>query len=350
MKTQLGSIGLRTALLTVLVVSVLLTMQLSTPGAAAQIATQPGPDGTPQFDRAIERRTYLTAGADEILTYLLLVSTEAKALPPDVTPEQLKSSDLRKRLLDLRLMMDFNAYIYDPENLGPMRDQVDEAYEKVGLYKDLYDQSKLTGEPIDPDEQKQRKHDMDDALEWIRSEKSRDALLEVIRRPERKVLDFTSKEQPRLWRIADVSPTADKSSLAMAALISGNALSNLLRDGLLVDDILVPDQEAQFHDVRKALRSILVLIDMFPTAQDVIGDPREPLAKLVDAYGDVNDASIAYHDAQDAGRDTDALRDDLVKEYKKAQALTNDLIKGGELRAYVTHLTPLQLFDVDPFH
>src|SRR3954454_7783772 len=229
-RTLPRAIGMLAARWAALLAALLLALQISVPGAAAQIATQPGPDGTPQFDRAIERRTYLTAGADELLTYLLLVATEAKALPANVTPEQLKSSDLRKRLLDLRLMMDFNAYIYDPENLGPMRDQVDEAYEKVGLYKDLYDQSKLTGEPIDPDAQKQRKHDMDDALEWIRSEKSRDALLEVIRRPERKVLDFTNKEQPRLWRLADVTPSADKSSLAMAALISGNALTNLLRD------------------------------------------------------------------------------------------------------------------------
>lgn len=333
-----------------LIAALALAVQISTPGALAQIPTQPGPDGTPQFERAIERRAYLAAGPDEILTYLFVVVAEARKLPADVTPEQMKSSDLRKRLLDLRLMMDFNAYIYDPENLGPLRDQVDEAYEKVGLYKDLYDQSKLTGEPIDPDAQKERKHDMDDALEWLRSEKSRNAFADMIRRPERKVLDFTSKEQPRLWRIADVSPSADKSSLAMAALLSGNALSNLLRDGLLVDDILDPDQEADFHDVRKALRSVLVLIDMFPTAQDVIGDAREPLAKLVDAYGDVNDASIAYHDAQDAGRDAGPFRDDLVKEYQKAQALANDLVKGGQLRTYVTKLVPLQLFDVDPFH
>lgn len=38
---------------------------------------------------------------------------------------------------------------------------------------------------------------------------------------------------------------------------------------------------------------MLVLIDMFPTAQDVIGNAREPLAKLVDAYADVNTASVS---------------------------------------------------------
>jgi len=318
---------------------------------AAQLVTQPGPDGTPQFDRAVERRTYLSAGPDEILTYLAVVATEAKAVDINVSPEQLKASNLRKRLLDLRLMMDFNAYIYDPEDLGPMRDQVDTAYEALGLYKDLYDQSKLTGQPIDPAEQSKRSAAMVASLGWISNDRARTDFLDVIKKPQHKVLDFTEKEQPRLWRIADVSPTADKSSLAMAALVSGNALATLLHDGLLVDDILDPDQEARFHDIRKALRSILVLIDMFPTAQDVVGDAREPLARLVDAYGDVNDASIAYHEATDAGRDdANDLRDDLVKEYKKAQKLARELDEGGELRAYVTRLTPLQLFDVDPFH
>src|SRR5215212_8046073 len=67
---------------------------------AAQLVTQPGPDGTPQFDRAVERRTYLSAGPDEILTYLAVVSTEAKALDISLSPEELKSSSLRKRLLD----------------------------------------------------------------------------------------------------------------------------------------------------------------------------------------------------------------------------------------------------------
>jgi hypothetical protein len=347
--------GLITPLRIVLLVTgllggLMLPPQGGVPRVSAQLATQPGPDGTPQFDRAVERRTYLAAGPDEILTYVQVVADQTKAVPANVTPEQLKASDLRKRLLDLRLMMDFNAYIYDPERLGPMRDRVDEAYEALGLYKDLYDQSQLTGQPIDRDEQRKRGEKMNDALEWIKSEKSRNELVDVIRRPERKVLDFTEKEQPRLWRIADVSPMAHKSSLAMAALVSGNALANLLSDGLLVDDILDPDQEARFHDVRKALRSILVLIDMFPTAQDIVGDAREPLAKLVDAYGEVNDASIAYHEAKDAGRDTDDLRDDLVKEYKQAQKLANELVEGGQLQAYVTALTPLQLFDVDPFH
>jgi hypothetical protein len=333
-----------------LVIGVLLTVVLGVRSASAQLVTTPGPDGTPQFDRTIERRTYQDAGADEVLTYGLLVQQEAGALPLDATPERMKSSDLRKRLLDLRLMLDFNAYLYDPSRLEPIREQVDAAYENTGLYKDLYDQSQLTGEPIDPAEQASRAAAMNASLMWLRDDAERRAMAEVLHRPGQKILDFTNKETPRLWRIADVTPVDGQSSLATVALLCANALANLEHDGLLVDDVLDADQEAQFHDVRKALRSILVLVDMFPTASDTVGDMREPLAELVDAYGEVNDASIAYHDAVAAGHFEDERQADLEKAYKKAKRLVNDLEDGGELREYVTRLTPLQLFDVDPFH
>ena len=123
--------------------------------------------------------------------------------------------------------------------------------------------------------------------------------------------------------------------------------SSLGNDGPLVDDTLDDEQKAQFHDVRRALRSILVLVDMFSTAADVVGDEREPLANLVDVYGDVNDASIAYHDAQATGCDVDERQADLAKAYKMALRITTEYVDTGLLRAYVTRLTPLQLFDVD---
>jgi hypothetical protein len=327
-----------------------LAVLLGSPTALAQVATQPGPDGTPQFDRSIERRTYQKAAPDALLAYATIVYDEVRKLPPNVSPEQTKSSDLRKRLLDLRLMMDFNAFLYDPDRLEQMREQVDAAYEAIGQYKDLSDQAKLTGRPIDPGEQAARGAAMIASLEWLRNNPQRQAFLQFIKEPDGELVDLKKKDQPRLWRIADVEPSADRSALATVALVTGNGLSHLLEDGLLVDDILDPEQEAQFHDVRKALRSILVLVDMFPTAEDVVGEKREPLAKLVDAYGEVNDASIAYHEAQDAGRDTDELRDDLVKEYKKARQLAQELSDNGQLREYVGALVPLQLFDVDPFH
>jgi hypothetical protein len=316
----------------------------------AQLTTQPGPDGTPQFDRDVERRTYMLAASDEVLTYWQVVQQEAAALPPEPGPDQIKSSSLRKRLLDLRLMLDFNAYLYDPERLEPIREQVDQAYEAVGLYKDLFDQSQLTGLPIDPKEQAKRAKEMDDALTWLRNPDERRETTDELRKSERKILDLDKKETPRLWRIAEITPVDNQSSLATVALLAANVLANLERDGLLVDDIFDPDQEAQFHDVRKALRSVLVLVDMFPTGTQIVGDQRDALAELVDAYGDVNDASIAYHDALESGHHEDDRKDDLEKAYKKARKLADQAVDEGQLRGYVARITPLQFFDVDPFH
>ena len=324
--------------------------QVIVPGSWAPITTRPGPDGTPQFDRAIERRTYLKAAPDALLTYASIVYGEVRKLPPKASPEQMKTSELRKRLLDLRLMMDFNAFLYDPARLGPMRDQVDAAYEAIGQFKDLFDQSELTGQPIDPTEESVRGAAMIASLEWLRNADQRQAFLQLLKEPDGEILDLARKDQPRLWRNANVTPRDDQSALAIVALVSGNGLTNLLNDGLLVDDILDADQEAEFHDVRKGLRSILVLVDMFPTAEDVIGDRREPLAKLVDAFGDVNDASIAYHEAQATGRDVRERRDDLAKEYKKARGIAKEILDEGQLNEYISRLTSLQLFDVAPFH
>jgi hypothetical protein len=333
----------------------LLFGQVGAPTASAQlfpgpITTRPGPDGTPQFDRSIERRTYLKAAPDALQTYAAIVYDEVRKLPPNVNPEQMKSSDLRKRLLDLRLMMDFNAFLYDPDRLEQMRDQVDAAYEAIGQFKDLFDQSKLTGEPIDPTEESIRGAGMAASLEWLRNDGQRQAFMRFLGSPEGKILDRKRKDLPRLWRTADVTPSDNQSALSIVALVSGNGLTRLLNDGLVVEDILDADQEARFHDVRKGLRSILVLVDMFPTAEDVVGDQREPLANLVDAYGDVNDASIAYHDALAADRFVDERRDDLTKEYKKAQKLAQEILDQGQLNEYVNRLVSLQLFDVDPFH
>jgi hypothetical protein len=342
----LGAVAVTVALLAGLLGAHPVAAQLFPP----PVTTTPGPDGTPQFDRSIERRTYLKAAPDALQTYAAIVYDELQKLPPNVRPEQMKSSDLRKRLLDLRLMLDFNAFLYDPDRLRQMRDQVDSAYEAIGQFKDLFDQSELTGESIDPTEESVRGAAMIASLEWLRNSDQRLAFMQFLREPEGKILDQKKKDLPRLWRIADVTPSNNQSALSIVALVSGNGLTNLIDAGLIVDDITDAEQEARFHDVRKGLRSFLVLVDMFPTAEDVVGDRREPLEKLVDAFGDVNDASIAYHDALAADRFVDERRDDLAKEYKKARNLAQEIVEKGQLNEYISRLTSLQLFDVDPFH
>jgi hypothetical protein len=318
--------------------------------ASAQVKTTVGPGGTPQFDPSIERRPYLKAGPDEVLTYGFLVQQAAADLPIDAGPDEVKASPLRKLLLDLRLMMDFNAFLYETEKFRLVRDRVDASYESIGLYKDLFDQAKLTGDSIDPAERRRRAEEMNASLEWLRDPLMRREMAGIMKAPEVAMVDLERADQPRIWKIADITPVGGKSSLATVALLAANALHNLGEAGLLVDDILDLEQEERFHDVRKALRSVLVLVDMFPTAARVIGDLRKPLAEVVSAYGDVNDASIAYHTAIADGRPTGELRADLVKSYRKAHRVAEGFVGDGHLQRYVNQLIPLHNFDVDPFN
>ena len=45
--------------------------------------------------------------------------------------------------------------------------------------------------------------------------------------------------------------------------------------------------------MRKALRSVEVLVDMFPSLTAAVGEAREPLDELVGDYGKVNDQFVA---------------------------------------------------------
>ncbi len=320
----------------VLSAAILGTGGLTAGPARAEI--QIGPDGTPQFDRDAETEHYTAAAPLQLKTYLKIVLTEVDALPDDPDPSQVKQSPLRKRLLDLRLIMDLNAYAYRPRDFEQYRDRVDRAYETLGAYKDLFDQQKLTGQPIDPDRRAERLSDLDEALDWFRDPETRREFQHFIAAPADRPLNLDDQAQPRLWRLAETLPNGDLNSVANAALLSSLVLRNLQRDGVLVQDILNPDDEDHFHDVRKAMRSILVLADMFPSLAQATADQREPLADLVDAYGDVNDCSIAYHDAQGSGGDVDARASELQAAFAKAQKLVKKYVESGLLDNYVARL------------
>ncbi len=322
----------------VLVLSTVLLGAISSSAGLGRAEASVGPDGTPQIERSAETQRYTAAAPVELMTYLNIVLSEVTALPNDPNPSQMKQSPLRKRLLDLRLIMDLNAYAYRPSDFAKYRDRVDQAYETIGAYKDLDDQHDLTGQPIDHDRRAKRLKDLDDALDWFRASKSQREFQQFIAAPANQPLNLADAEQPRLWRISGTLPNGDLNSIANAALLSALVLGNLERGGLLMDDILNPDNEARFHDARKAMRSALVLADMFPSLAAATVELRQPLADLVDAYGDVNDRSIAYHDAQDSGGNVSARASELQTSFATAQKLVKQYVESGQLDDYIARV------------
>jgi hypothetical protein len=305
------------------------------PAALAQTA---GPDGTPQVEASSERLSYGEGALPELLTHYWIVMSGVDSLPQYPSPQEAKDTDVRKRILDLRLIMDLNAFAFEPGQFEAYRDAIDAAYEKVGEFKDLFDIQAITTEPIDPVFLTGRLAKMNVALAPFRFQGFREDLKNFFynRAPHPLTLEF--KSQPRLWQIAKLTASDGYDSAGNAALLGANVLWNLKQTGLLVDDITNPEQEAQFHDVRKALRSVLVLSDMFPTLTAAVSQARDPLSKVVKAYGKTNDQFVAYHEAQLAGRNLDQRIKELRASYDITRDLANQFANSSQLDDFASAL------------
>jgi hypothetical protein len=155
-------------------------------------------------------------------------------------------------------------------------------------------------------------------------------------------LEFESR--PRLWQIAGLEPIESVDSAGNTARLGQTVLANLRAEGLLVGDIFDPAQEERFHDVRKALRSVLVLSDMFPTLSEAVAGAREPLADLVKAYGKANDQVVAYHAAQANGQNLEERAAALSKAFEKSQQLAREFEESGQLEAFASALWTVQAY------
>jgi hypothetical protein len=147
---------------------------------------------------------------------------------------------------------------------------------------------------------------------------------------------------PRLWNLAQATPSQDLDAVGNIALLGGSLLRNLQGPDVFVADIFDPQQEERFHDVRKALRSLLLLVQMFPETRDATQAVREPLAELVSQYGDVNDAIVAYRTAQAFGGNVELAVDDLRKEFAKAQDRQQRVVSERSFDAMIASLAAIQ--------
>ena len=301
-----------------------------------------GPGGTPQLAAQLETMPYAEAASSAIQTYAVIVLAGVDAFPDAPGPDQVKDSDLRKQLRALRLMMDVNAFAYEPRSFEAYRGAVDSAYETMGTYQDLYVTSQLAGAPIHPEQQAARLATMQTALAPFRLPSFRDELTAFFSRPAARPLELDAKDRPRPWKIAGVPATDDLDAVGNAALLVQAVLRSLMTEGLTVDDILDPPQEARFHDVRKAMRSMMDLTNLHPSLSAAVNDVQDPLDDVVDDYGDVNDLIVAYRAAQDGGQDVDARAAAVQQAYAAARSAATELINGGRLEAFISRLATVQ--------
>lgn len=261
---------------------------------------------------------------------------ELEGVPGDVSAQAVKDASWRRRILELRLQMDFNAFAYDKDKLKGFRDQVDRAYEASGVYQDINVFEKELGEPAPPEATAQRLSEMNDALAAIRDPGSRGELRRFLGAPMGGPREKGGG--PGLWDLTGSRATNDLDAVGNAANFTTGIVGYLQGADLGVNNIYDPDQAAQYHLIRKHMRDVVILSAMYPPVSDATRDAVKPLVDLVNDYGDVMDAFDALQFAQANGMNTDKVSAELSREFDIANNAKNQFIDNRALDAMALQL------------
>lgn len=267
---------------------------------------------------------YEPAAAVELQGALGRLTGELDAVPMDATPDQVRAATFRRRILELRLLMDLNSFAYDRPKMNTMRGYIDAPYEAIGRYQDLPMIQKGLGTDLNPDVVSNRLVEMNEALGPLRDQGVRASMRDFFAHP----LASVRQKQggPGLWDISGSRVSDSLDATGNAALLESGIVHSLQASDIGVNDIFDPAQETQFHLIRKRLRSALLLATLFPATSAAIQDVRKPLDDLVSAYGDTNDAFTIYLYAKEVGINVDGTADTVRADFEKAQAVKDDVV------------------------
>jgi hypothetical protein len=283
---------------------------------------------------------YADAAATQLQGALDRLTGELDAAPTQPTPEEVRAATFRRRILELRLLMDLNSFAYERPKLQSYRNLVDSAYESIGRYQDLPMIQKALQTDLDPNVVSNRLNEMTDALGPLRDEGIRNEMRAFFAQPRR---DPRPKGGgPGLWDVSGVRASNDFDATGNAALLQSGIVHSLQGSDLGVTDIFDPAQETQFHIIRKRLRSALLLASLFPATSEAIQDVRQPLDAFVTEYGDTNDAFTVYLYAKEVGIAVDATADKVRSEFDKAQEAKNQVVETHALDTLAIRLNAVR--------
>jgi hypothetical protein len=252
------------------------------------------------------------------------------ALGPNTPPPDVR--DLRYKVAQLRDLVDIFAFAYPKDGkddpYARLREQLNEGYEKLGAFKDLFDAQGVTDPKDAKYDPKQLKKLREAALEWqkeFRDPKNLADIRDYLESAKKnKLTDRDSGDLGRFfWNEAGIEPNPDLTGLENLARLERKLLdtaSNDLDQVTELRKIHKGDALSEFHDFRKQLRVATKIGAYFPQIFEA-GDPQSNLALLIDAvdrFGAVHDKIVAYDIAKEHGDDekADALIDEIAADWK----------------------------------
>jgi hypothetical protein len=283
--------------------------------------------------------SYVQAAVPALTGAVDRLASELDAFPGDATPKQAKDASWRRRILELRLLMDLNAFAYDKDKMKSYRDIVDHAYEVSGSYQDLDVFEKEIGQPINPDIVAARKVEADDGVGPLRDPGFRNELKGFFSSP---LKGARKNGGPGIWDLTETKASDGFDAIGNAALLQTGVIRHLQGSDLGVNDINDPNQALYFHVIRKQVRDVIIMSAMYPEIKNGVGDTIKPLTDLVNDYGDVMDAYFSLQFAQQNGMDTGKVAPELAREFGVAQGTKDQIVNSHALDAVAIQLNAVR--------
>jgi hypothetical protein len=266
---------------------------------------------------------YSDAAANALTGALDRLTSELDAAGTELTPANVDDLTFRRRILELRILMDLNSLVYDRDQIRGYRDAVDAAYEATGAYQDINVAEKALGTQVSQDVKDELAGRMNGALAPFRDPGFRGELRAFLSRPLAEARTRGGLRTPRLWDLTGEAGTDRYDGIGNAANLASGILRSLQARDLGVFDIFDMDQAIQYHTVRRDLRTVLLISAMFPALAEATVDVVPPLDEFVDDYGETNDAHTSFLYAQGMGIDTGPASAELQREFVHSMDIKN---------------------------
>lgn len=254
---------------------------------------------------------------------------------PGFLPHETK--DLRKRIGALREVMDLFVYSYwNTAKQDPwmeIRDFLDQGYELIGSYKDLYDIQNLESPEsavYNQDEVAPLRREIQNWwLRWTYSAK--DVHLYLTTPSESHIYERKKSDLSRFyWGASELVPQLSLSGEGNLATLCHDLLQTTLNDWPEVKKIKNPssslEKENQFHDFRKRIRSVARILRTYGNIYRGTEGNLLRLEDLADRYGTINDKITAAHRAEKRGQKnkTEKLHDQVKEEWQNLVEFQKD--------------------------
>lgn len=281
------------------------------------------------FAVPLKRLTYGQAAANLTLQKLEAAYVAIETVTENSLPDETKET--RKQILAAREMLDLFAYSFEAgKNYEKIRQTLDDGYEAIGHFKDLYDVQAIE-DPMDAvyDDQMLIER-LDQVLSWKRKFlKSQEDFFKFVQNvrtvgaSEHK-LKYLSNQ---FWGISQVQPQADMPAQVAIGFLLQDLWSTAVDEYKIVKKIEDPGKDTEnievYHDFRKRVRTALKIIQYFDELNALVSAEQiETLSTLVEHYGKISDliAKVEQLTEKDKNKKAHAVHKEIKDKWTEVQA------------------------------